>query len=188
MHQFEEPRFDEAEQRRIFARAAELQRQEGLAMSASDLEQVAMEAGIDPRFIRRAMAEAKEKPVEPRTSSLPLYILGTFLFSQMYTLSTTLRGGAAYLYVAFTLAIFLGIAWSRTPRERAVPYLVLVVWSAIVFGFLQLFGGNAMGEMGLVYTVRIVALQAFLVVAGQGLSLISKKIVRRPASPGKVEA
>lgn len=191
MHQFEEPKFDEKEQRRIFARAAELQREEGLAMSASELEQVALEAGIDPRHVRRAMAEAETKtePAAPRPLVLPLLVLGIFFFTQMYGVVGTLRAGYAQLYIPFALALLLGIAWSRTPRERALAYGTLFVWSGLVYGWCYLLGNGQFVDMGPIYLTRILALQAFLIMMGQGMAIWSRRGMRRKAeSPARAEA
>ena len=60
---------------RILKRAAELQHEEPEAPSASglslhELEEIASEAGIDPRFLRRAAAELGTNPEPPSPSSL----------------------------------------------------------------------------------------------------------------------
>lgn len=157
-------------------------------MSASELEQAAMEAGIDPRFVRRAISETKQTSAAPRASTLPLYILGAFLFAQMFTISGTLQGKQVFLYIPFTLALFMGIAWSQSTRERGVAYGFLLVWSALVFGFLSLIGRHLFIDMGPEFVTRIVALQAFLILSGQGLSIISKKMTRKLASSPQVEA
>lgn len=189
MQQFEEPRFDEAEQRRIFARAAEMQRQEALTMSATELEQAASEVGIDPRYIQRAMNEAQAKQGEPKSSSLPLYVLGTFFFTQMYATANTLRAGYVQLYIPFAVALLLGIAWSRTSRERGTAYGVLFVWTGLVYIWCFLMGGDQFAEMGLTYLVRILALQAFLIMVGQGMAVLSRRISRKkPESPVRAEA
>jgi hypothetical protein len=57
-----EPVFDESERVAIIARAAALQREEGLTATLSDLERAALESGIEPRFVREAIRLRSEKP------------------------------------------------------------------------------------------------------------------------------
>jgi len=64
MHEFqprveEERGFDEAAQQQIIAMAAALQRDHGQRATLSDLERAAMEAGIEPRFIREAVEKRR---------------------------------------------------------------------------------------------------------------------------------
>lgn len=55
--------YDEKEMRRLLERATELQKEEGSTpvpgggLSLAELEEIAGEAGIDPRYLRRAAAE-----------------------------------------------------------------------------------------------------------------------------------
>src|SRR4051812_27077605 len=56
MQQFQnESIFDDQAQQEIIALAAQLQRQAGQSMSLSELERIAAEAGIEPRFVREAV-------------------------------------------------------------------------------------------------------------------------------------
>jgi hypothetical protein len=56
MNRFEadERRYTEHEQARIIELAARLQRDEAQTLSKSEIELVAAEAGIDPKFVRQA--------------------------------------------------------------------------------------------------------------------------------------
>lgn len=63
--------YDEKDVGKLLKRATELQREEGThaspgsGMSLAELEDIAGEAGIDPRFLRRAAAELASGGVEP---------------------------------------------------------------------------------------------------------------------------
>jgi hypothetical protein len=61
----EEPVFDEREQAEIISVAAALQREHGQRATLSDLELAAMEAGIDPRFVREAVARRRQARFRP---------------------------------------------------------------------------------------------------------------------------
>ncbi len=67
-------RFDDEAAGEVLRRAAELQHESsvpapsGGALSAADLEQVAREAGIDPAYVRRALAEQEVDSPETRRS------------------------------------------------------------------------------------------------------------------------
>jgi hypothetical protein len=69
-------RFDDEAAGEVLRRAAELQHESsvpahsGGALSAADLEQVAREAGIDPAYVRRAMAEREVDSPETRRSPI----------------------------------------------------------------------------------------------------------------------
>lgn len=64
--------YDEGEVGKLLKRATELQREEGSAslpsggMSLAELEEIALEAGIDPRHLRRAAAELSSSALEPQ--------------------------------------------------------------------------------------------------------------------------
>lgn len=63
--------FTEAEAQRIFARMAEMQRADAArtpgALSREDLEEAAAAAGLDPRYVARAVAELDAAPARTRT-------------------------------------------------------------------------------------------------------------------------
>ena len=69
--------FDDESAGQVLRRAAELQHESnvpvhgGDGLSASDLEQIANEAGIDPAFVRRAIVEAQV--ASPETERSPLF-------------------------------------------------------------------------------------------------------------------
>ncbi|MDP2471694.1 MAG: hypothetical protein Q8W45_06450 [Candidatus Palauibacterales bacterium] len=68
-------RYGDEDAKRVLRRAAELQHQsavpasEGDGLSATDLEQVAHEAGIDPVYVRRAIAESPGSSAERERST-----------------------------------------------------------------------------------------------------------------------
>jgi len=63
--------YDETEVGKLLKRATELQQEEGArslpsgGMSLAELEEIALEAGIDPRYLRRAAAELTSGDMEP---------------------------------------------------------------------------------------------------------------------------
>jgi class 3 adenylate cyclase len=76
-----EGRFDESSQKDVLALAARLQREHFETMSASEIEQAAAEAGLDPGFVREAIKRIGETPIveeaaEPQSATKSEWIVG----------------------------------------------------------------------------------------------------------------
>ena len=101
----------------------------------------------------------------------------------------TLRAGYVLLYIPFALALLLGIAWSRTSRDRSIAYGTLLAWSGLVYGWCYLLSHGEFVYMGTVYFFRILALQAFLILMGQGMAIWSRRAMRKKSeSPARAKA
>jgi hypothetical protein len=198
MQQFDEPRFDDDSQRRILARAAQLQREESLTVAAHDLERAAVEAGIDPRHIRQAMDEAVQgqTPVPARpvaNERLAAWIAFTVFLPVQSFFLYAIAGDYLREYTFPVVAtILFGLAWSTTPslRRKAMPVL-LATSSLIVLSRVLLSAsapGISWGSGVWSQTLAVLVLQALSILAFQGLALFVQRPTRRPRVSTRIEA
>ncbi|MEZ0327663.1 MAG: hypothetical protein ACAH95_17335 [Fimbriimonas sp.] len=146
MQQFgtpEEQRFDEEKQRRIIALAAEFQKEEAASLSRSELEEVAAEAGIDPRYVRKAVEhlETAERKMPPLDRNLPVInpavLLGSLTMVNVYGAAEVLKGAIPnwLFYLVFGFSLVTGALLSRSRHERLLTLglaftstLLVYVW------------------------------------------------------------
>lgn len=76
-----EPGYEDAEAKRIIERAAQIDAEQGRRLDASALRQIALEAGISPAAVDRAMAEHETAVVPARRAwyRAPLITIGAIL-------------------------------------------------------------------------------------------------------------
>jgi len=136
----DEQGFDEEAQRQIIAVAAALQRDYGQRASLSDLERAAVEAGIEPRFVREAVErhriEAVTVPAQAVPSSDAVWV--TAIVSVLFVLAEVMIMRSRYwgniaeafshtLLKQMTLGILLGIALPRASSLRRLAAALPIV-------------------------------------------------------------
>jgi hypothetical protein len=200
MQQFgtvEDQRFDDEKQRRIIAVAAELQRREAATLSRSELELAAAEAGIDPRFVQKAVevVESDSRPCARNAthadsgSHAPYWCLAVVLLFVVncfgvlaYVLGEPMQWP---LLMALSAPAGMMAAMTQTERLRAHFYaigtfmLMLGWWLAVPVGGLnQQIDERLVGfwcEYGIAQLVAILFGQAFVLAVRRELSKSSKK-------------
>ncbi|AIE86482.1 hypothetical protein [Fimbriimonas ginsengisoli] len=113
-----EPRFDDRSQQEIIALAARLQREANQSMSLSELERIAMEAGIEPRFVRQAAMRHAEE-TEPIRTLAPMQ---------------DVIGPSALLALAAVFTVQVGVVWTLLSGEAKVNAVLIGGAVAIAFG------------------------------------------------------
>jgi hypothetical protein len=194
MQRFDEPRFDEESQRRILARASQLQREESLSIAAGDLERAAVEAGIEPRHIRRAMDEAVQglttlpAPAVAHERLAAWIAFTVFLPVQSFFIYAIAGDYLREYHVPILATLFFGLAWSTTPslRRKAVPALLaasgLVLLSRLLLAASApgMYWGPSVGSQ----LPTVLALQTLAVLAFQGAALF----IQRPSHRRRISA
>lgn len=122
--------------REVLSRAAQLQEENGETLSAEQLETLAAETGIAPRYVRRALAEQRfrrhrvRRPINRRErrvlGGIPL-AYGILLFAAVYFFPAT-PGFLAPLLVFFLppLIAFLSGAYLNSKRLGALSGALLI--------------------------------------------------------------
>lgn len=126
----EETRYDDAAQRQIIALAAELQRNEREGATLADLEARAIEAGIDPKYVRIAVGNATP-PRSPllamplngdrrwyRNNEMTLIVVVAFAVMQVFTVTEMMAANYFPFPRALLIAPILGVAFSRNTAHR----------------------------------------------------------------------
>jgi hypothetical protein len=135
--------FSEREQAAIIACAAELQREAGLTATLSDLECAALEAGIEPRFIREAVRLQSAKPetaeiVPTDDSSWPIWraaIVAAILVPAEVPVIAWDNNLLLSLWGSIVIAALFALGLPRRSSFRwiAVAWPMFAVFSIMVF-------------------------------------------------------
>jgi hypothetical protein len=135
--------FNEEQQAAIFARAAALQRDHGQLSTLSDLERAALEAGIEPRFVREAVRLQAVSLVEPalvaanpssdhywRTAMLSAILIPADIAALSWTHDLLASGWGALVF-----GVVFGLALPRRQYARYVAFAwpMFVALSIVVF-------------------------------------------------------
>lgn len=105
-----EKRYTEKEQTKIFERALKLQRKADKTVTLAEMEEAAFQAGIDSRFLARAIEDTASGP-QAEKNLLPILrviALCSFCFAQVYTVSGQVTGVGRDFYISFGIALVLG--------------------------------------------------------------------------------
>jgi hypothetical protein len=82
-----EDRFSEQEQKEIIGLAARLQRESGTHLTGDELTNIAAEVGIEPAYVREAIARLRRKPNEQKGSlSTTKALIALLLVAQWFAL------------------------------------------------------------------------------------------------------
>jgi len=133
-----EQRFTEEEQARIFTRALELQREAGTTVTLTEMQQTALEAGIDLTVLDRALQEsfashAQPEQENPKSTTWLAVAVSLFAFSHVYTASSQCLSRPANFWIPFALAAVIG---GLTPSSRRYLGFALTTLSSIGVSFL----------------------------------------------------
>lgn len=141
--------YDEDEQRRVLALAAELQARRAGVAGIEELEAAAASAGIEPRFVREAARSLDQPPtaMEDRTLMWSLVVTG---LAQFLAVTFAMQFDVSLAFLPAVIAtIWLGYlsASRRTGIGPVSGFLVasLLAMSALFFS-LQLFGLSLKGS------------------------------------------
>jgi hypothetical protein len=175
----DDERFDEPTQQQIFQLAAELQKEEAASLSRTQMEEIAAEAGIDPRFVRRAVerlnTNRKTQPVQVPSSVVPLVALAVLIMVNVYGASGTLSGTNPYFYLIFGYSLVVGALASRNLRQRLLTYSVALVSVLLVYGWCVFIHRVGMGpaiEDNVGFLRNYVGVQMLAILFGQGLAAL----------------
>lgn len=138
-----ERRFSEQEQSEVFKRAIELQREAGYDVTLSQMEATALEAGIDPRFLRAAVEELQRRSAPAVADMLPRWraaALCAVVVGQVYTVSGQVLGSQRDFYLPSALAAVVGALFAGQPFLKGLrSYLaVSIVAACLTTGFVLL--------------------------------------------------
>jgi hypothetical protein len=193
-----EQRFDEPTQQQIFQLAAELQKEEATSLSRTQMEEIAAEAGIDPKFVRRAVeriqSSISEDMIAPpsHSTSLTVLALAVLMVMNVYGASGTLSSSNPHFYLIFGYSIVAGGLASRTFRERFLTIGVSVTSVVMVLAWCVAAHKIGMGpdvENQLGYLCNYAGVQVIAILFGQGLAALIRFAERlqllksRKASP-----
>jgi hypothetical protein len=185
-------RFDDAAQREIINLAAELQRREAASLSRSELEEAAAEAGIDPRFVRRASDMlAMKTPLairEPSTepwSTVPVLALAALAMANCYGLIGTLSYKPIDHLLLFASVVAVGAIASHSLQQRLVAYVVSLSSSIAVLLWFQAPHQlllPPLSSQNLTFAATYVAFQFVLLLTGQSLGRLTRWVRSRKDS------
>jgi len=164
--------YTEKQQGKIFSRALELQREAGGSQTLSQMQETALEAGIDPRYLAAAIEESERLPqvTESLTSNLQLVAICALVLAQVYTSSGQILGTQRDFYFPLTMALILGALSSGKQRLKGYIALAAVVGitTAITFSFFKLGGVVTSDEFAYEFRNTLLA-QFVLFILGRGL-------------------
>lgn len=166
-----EHRFSEQEQGQIFARAIELQREAGHALTLSEMEATALEAGIDPQYVRMAAEELElgvaKRPVDLLASWRSAALCATVV-SQIYTVSGQVLEGQRDFYIPFAMAAAVGALFAGRKLVRSfTTYLSVSIATACLTAiFLVLEAGAGDLTVPRAQAAIVLLVESLLFVAG----------------------
>lgn len=178
-----EPHFDEEEQRRIIALAVEMQRKAGGVVSASELEQAALEAGIEPRYIQAAIAQRRAELALHRdgdSTALQAAGVGVLLVAQVYIVSGQMLGAPRDVYLPVAVVLALGAIFGERKLLRGLASFALATAMVAIatYGFLSATGAE-MAQAWPRYLMNLVAVQLFAYIVGFGIAAIFRRLTAR---------
>ena len=186
--------FDESQQAEIIACAAALQRQEGLTATLSDLERAALEAGIEPRFIREAVRLQGAKPetveVAAGESSWPIWravILAVILVPAELFAIAWAHDTLSSLWGSFVIAALFGLGLPRRSFARwiAVAWPIFVTVTIVVFDNTARFQGKWAVDALLAAIQGAVAFGVLMLASARHHGGVSRAFARKAGSIGR---